>query len=96
MSYTIPRNLSYTLTDFIGLLHSYGHHQENGEECERAAVDHYGGGWDVLNGAFPQSGVTFHEAQVALAKQWIGSDDITGSGDEKVKLERPKVSRVQW
>lgn len=36
-----------------------------------------------------QSGVTFHEAQVALAKVYIGSDDLKGETDEVVNIEKP-------
>lgn len=36
-----------------------------------------------------QSGVTFHEAQVALAKVYIGSDDLMGNTDEVVNIEKP-------
>ena len=36
-----------------------------------------------------KSGVTFHEAQVALAKVYIGSDDVRGVQDEVVNIEKP-------
>lgn len=36
-----------------------------------------------------QSGVTFHEAQVALAKVYVGSDDVRGDTDEVVNIEKP-------
>ena len=36
-----------------------------------------------------QSGVTFHEAQVALAKIYVGSDDLSGGIDEVVNIEKP-------
>jgi hypothetical protein len=36
-----------------------------------------------------QSGVTFHEAQVALAKVYIGSDDVPGGKNEVVNIEKP-------
>lgn len=36
-----------------------------------------------------QSGVTFHEAQVALAKVYVGSEDIEGDVDEVVNIEQP-------
>ena len=36
-----------------------------------------------------QSGVTFHEAQVALAKIYVGSDDLSGDTDEVVNIEKP-------
>jgi phospholipase D1/2 len=35
-----------------------------------------------------QSGVTFHEAQVALAKIYVGSDDVKGDTDEVVNIEK--------
>ncbi|ORX37927.1 hypothetical protein BD324DRAFT_623854 [Kockovaella imperatae] len=35
------------------------------------------------------SGVSFHEAQVALAKIYVGSDDVTGDADEVVNIEKP-------
>lgn len=41
-----------------------------------------------------QSGVTFHEAQVALAKVYVGSDDIGGDTDEVVNIERPHDERT--
>ena len=41
-----------------------------------------------------QSGVTFHEAQVALAKVYVGSDDVKGDGDEVVNIERPHDERT--
>ena len=34
--------------------------------------------------------MTFHEAQVALAKVYIGTDDVSGGGqDEVVNIEKP-------
>ncbi|WWC93003.1 uncharacterized protein L201_007967 [Kwoniella dendrophila CBS 6074] len=36
-----------------------------------------------------KSGVTFHEAQVALAKVYVGSDDVGGGQDETVNIEQP-------
>lgn len=36
-----------------------------------------------------QSGITFHEAQVALAKVYVGSEDIEGDVDEVVNIEQP-------
>jgi phospholipase D1/2 len=33
--------------------------------------------------------VTFHEAQIALAKLYVGSDDIEGDADEVVNIEKP-------
>jgi phospholipase D1/2 len=33
--------------------------------------------------------VTFHEAQVALAKIYVGSDDVAGDVDEVVNIEKP-------
>ncbi|OCF77820.1 phospholipase D [Kwoniella mangroviensis CBS 8886] len=36
-----------------------------------------------------RSGVTFHEAQVALAKVYVGSDDVAGGQDETVNIEQP-------
>lgn len=36
-----------------------------------------------------QSGVSFHQAQVALARIYVGSDDVKGSGDEVVNIEQP-------
>nr|ODN91177.1 phospholipase D [Cryptococcus depauperatus CBS 7841] len=36
-----------------------------------------------------ESGISFHEAQVALAKLYIGSDDVTGKADEVVNIEQP-------
>jgi phospholipase D1/2 len=41
-----------------------------------------------------QSGVTFHEAQVALAKVYVGSDDVKGDTDEVVNIERPHDERT--
>jgi phospholipase D1/2 len=41
-----------------------------------------------------QSGVTFHEAQVALAKVYVGSDDVKGGDDEVVNIERPHDERT--
>lgn len=38
----------------------------------------------------PKSGITFHQAQVALAKIYAGSEDISGGGaDEVVNIEQP-------
>ncbi|WWC65686.1 uncharacterized protein I303_108307 [Kwoniella dejecticola CBS 10117] len=36
-----------------------------------------------------KSGVSFHEAQVALAKVYVGSDDVGGGQDETVNIEQP-------
>jgi phospholipase D1/2 len=36
-----------------------------------------------------QSGVSFHEAQVALARIYVGSDDVGGDLDEVVNIEQP-------
>ena len=36
-----------------------------------------------------RSGVRFHEAQVALAKVYIGSEATEGKGDEVVNIEKP-------
>ena len=36
-----------------------------------------------------QSGVSFHEAQVALAKIFVGSEDVGGDTDEVVNIEKP-------
>ena len=33
--------------------------------------------------------MTFHEAQVALAKVYVGSDDVAGDVDEVVNIEKP-------
>ena len=41
-----------------------------------------------------QSGVTFHQAQVALAKVYVGSDDVKGGDDEVVNIERPHDERT--
>ena len=41
-----------------------------------------------------QSGVTFHEAQVALAKVYVGSDDVKGGDDEVVNIERQHDERT--
>lgn len=41
-----------------------------------------------------QSGVTFHEVQVALAKIYIGSDDLGGKTDEVVNIERAHDART--
>jgi phospholipase D1/2 len=38
--------------------------------------------------------VTFHEAQVALARVYVGSDDVKGSMDEVVNIERPHDERT--
>jgi phospholipase D1/2 len=46
------------------------------------------------NQADKQSGVTFHEAQVALAKVYVGSDDVKGGLDETVNIERPHDERT--
>ncbi|KAK4685290.1 phospholipase D1/2, partial [Tremellales sp. Uapishka_1] len=43
----------------------------------------------AINQMEKRSGVTFHEAQVALAKVYIGSDDLKGSSDEVVNIEKP-------
>jgi len=48
----------------------------------------------LLKHADSQSGVTFHEAQVALAKVYVGSDDVKGDGDEVVNIERPHDERT--
>jgi phospholipase D1/2 len=41
-----------------------------------------------------QSGVTFHEAQVALAKIYVGSDDVRGDVDEVVNIEQAHDQRT--
>jgi phospholipase D1/2 len=41
-----------------------------------------------------QSGVTFHEAQVALAKVYVGSDDVKGGLNEVVNIEKPHDERT--
>ena len=33
--------------------------------------------------------MTFHQAQVALARVYVGSDDVKGGVDEVVNIERP-------
>lgn len=33
--------------------------------------------------------MTFHEAQVALARVYVGSDDVRGGTDEVVNIEKP-------
>lgn len=33
--------------------------------------------------------MTFHEAQVALARVYVGSDDLSGGIDEVVNIEKP-------
>ena len=38
--------------------------------------------------------MTFHEAQVALARVYVGSDDVKGSLDEVVNIERPHDERT--
>jgi phospholipase D1/2 len=48
----------------------------------------------LLESANRQSGVTFHEAQVALAKVYVGSDDVKGGDDEVVNIERPHDERT--
>lgn len=47
-----------------------------------------------LEHANRQSGVTFHQAQVALAKVYVGSDDVKGGDDEVVNIERPHDERT--
>lgn len=38
----------------------------------------------------PKSGITFHEVQVALAKIYTGSEDVSGGvDDEVVNIEQP-------
>lgn len=37
----------------------------------------------------PKSGITFHQAQVALAKIYTGSEDVSGDVDEVVNIEQP-------
>jgi phospholipase D1/2 len=41
-----------------------------------------------------QSGITFHKAQVALARVYVGSDDVKGDSDEVVNIERPHDERT--
>ncbi|WWD04171.1 hypothetical protein V865_002237 [Kwoniella europaea PYCC6329] len=36
-----------------------------------------------------RSGISFHEAQVALAKVYVGSEDVAGGQDETVNIEQP-------
>ncbi|WVF68604.1 hypothetical protein IAT40_003374 [Kwoniella sp. CBS 6097] len=45
--------------------------------------------WGAIKRIEEKSGVTFHEAQVALAKVYVGSDDVQGDVDEVVNIEKP-------
>ncbi|WVQ79396.1 hypothetical protein IAT38_001493 [Cryptococcus sp. DSM 104549] len=45
--------------------------------------------WGRIKDMEKKSGVTFHEAQVALAKIYVGSEDVKGDVDEVVNIEQP-------
>ncbi|EAL20780.1 hypothetical protein CNBE1430 [Cryptococcus deneoformans B-3501A] len=46
--------------------------------------------WSRIKAMEKKSGITFHQAQVALAKIYAGSEDISGGGaDEVVNIEQP-------
>lgn len=41
------------------------------------------------------SGISFHEAQVALARQWLGDQATTGDGGPvKVTIKSPEMTKV--
>ncbi|EIW71690.1 hypothetical protein TREMEDRAFT_71238 [Tremella mesenterica DSM 1558] len=44
--------------------------------------------WGLIRDMEQRSGVTFHEAQVALSRIYVGSDDLKGDVDEVVNIEK--------
>ncbi|OWZ44706.1 phospholipase D [Cryptococcus neoformans c45] len=45
--------------------------------------------WSRIKATEKKSGITFHQAQVALAKIYTGSEDVSGDVDEVVNIEQP-------
>lgn len=85
--------MGLTVTDFqivleLAFLRPYQHslepYKSYGKEGERFASLS-----KIQAHHMPKSGITFHQAQVALAKIYTGSEDVSGDVDEVVNIEQP-------